>query len=101
MNRLKQKIIMDSRLKKNIESLYKYENECCSVKFKDIDDVFWFNNITGIQEFLNNQAVERYYDKSLRKGYFDYINDHGEKFRYLINKVFRGRLEVKEEKINA
>jgi len=40
MNRLKQKIIIDIRLKKNIESLYKYENKSCSVKFKDIEMYF-------------------------------------------------------------
>lgn len=90
-------VIIDNRLKKNIESLYKYGNESCSIKFKDISDTFWFNNKEELQEFVNNQEVERYYDKSLRKGFFDYINEYNEKFRYPINNVYRGKLEVKEE----
>lgn len=90
-------VIIDSRLKKNIESLYKYENGSCSIKFKDIGDTFWFNNKEELQEFVNNQAVERYYNKSLRKGHFNYINEYNEKFRYPISNVCRGKLEVQEE----
>ena len=90
-------IIIDSRLKKNIESLYEYKGGSCSVKFKDIDDTFWFNNYKELQEFVNNQAAERYCDKSLRKGYFDFINEYGEKIRYNIVENIRGKLKVKEE----
>lgn len=90
-------IIIDSRLKKNIESLYEYKGGSCSVKFKDIDDTFWFNNYKELQEFVNNQAAERYYDKSLRKGYFDFINDYNETLRYKIINNIRGKLRVKEE----
>ena len=90
-------VIMDNRLKKNIESLYKYENGSCSIKFKDINDTFWFNDKEELQDFVNNQASERYYDKSLRKGYFDYVNEYNEKFRYQISNVCRGKLELQEE----
>lgn len=90
-------IIIDSRLKKNIESLYEYKGGSCLVKFKDIDDTFWFNNYKELQEFVNNQAAERYYDKSLRKGYFDFINDYNETLRYKIIDNIRGKLKVKDE----
>lgn len=42
------------------------------------------------------QTKERYYDKSLRKGYFDYINEFNEIHRYMITNCTRGTLEVKE-----
>jgi hypothetical protein len=70
---------------------------CFSVKFKDLDDTFYFNTVGETQEFLRMQESERFYDKSLRKGYFDYKNEHGELFRYFV-KVGRGNLELLEEK---
>lgn len=32
-------LLIDNKLKKNIESLFTYKNGCCSVKFKDIDGI--------------------------------------------------------------
>jgi hypothetical protein len=87
------KIMIDSRLKKNVESLNSYKNGICSVRFKE----FWFNTVNDIQEFMHNQASERYFDKFLRKGYFDYTNEYGEILRYEISKVYKGQIEVKEE----
>ncbi|WP_125154526.1 hypothetical protein [Clostridium rectalis] len=96
MNKSNLKVMIDSRLKKNIESLMIYENGCCSVKFKDIEDTFWFDKVEDLQEFMLIQAKERYYDKSLRKGYFRYINENNEEVIYKINNVSRGKLEVEE-----
>ena len=89
-------IIVDSRLKKNIESLYEYKGGSCSIKFKDIDDTFWFDNREKLQEFVHVQARERYYDKIFRLNYFDYTNEHNEKIRYDIIRNTRGKLEVIE-----
>ncbi|HCL4455202.1 TPA: hypothetical protein N2D10_003229 [Clostridium botulinum] len=97
MNKSNLKVMIDSRLKKNIESLMTYENGCCSVKFKDIEDTFWFDTVGDLQEFMLSQASERYYDKSLRKGYFQYKNENNEEVIYKINNVWRGNLEVEEE----
>lgn len=98
---MKESIIIDSRLKKNIKEMMHYNNDCCSVKFKDLDDTFWFDNKYLLNNFLNNQASERYFDRSLRKGYFDYTNEYDETFRYYIE-ANRGTLKMlrDEEFIN-
>lgn len=79
-------VMVDTRMKSKIESLMDLsENknkQCYMVKFKDLQDAFFFGSKVEIQEFLNNQTVERFYDKKLRKGYFDYINEHGDTLRY-------------------
>lgn len=83
---------IDSRLKKNIENIQEWENGVYSLKMKDIQDTFWFNNIIDMSEFLNEQARERYYDKSLRKGQFTYLNEYDEKIVYTIDSVNRGTI---------
>ena len=89
---MKEAVFIDTRLKSKIEYLTN-----CSVRFKDMDDTFWFETYEELQEFLSKQSVERFYDKELRKGYFDYINENGETFRYFIE-VFRGKItSVREE----
>lgn len=89
-------IMVDSKMKSKIESVNEFEGETCSIRFKDLEDTFWFKSIYDLQEFLNNQSVERFYDKSLRKGYFDYTNENNETFRYHI-KSNRGSLELISE----
>jgi hypothetical protein len=89
-------VLMDSRMKSKIEDVMEWNNDVYSVKFKDLDDAFWFGSKVDLQEFLNNQAQERFYDKELRKGYFDYVNDAGETLRYHI-KSNRGTLTLLEE----
>ncbi len=93
-------VMVDTRLKRKIESM----NElcgACSIKFKDLIDTFWFDTTDQLQEFLNVQQNERYFDKELRQGYFDYINDANETLRYHI-KSNRGTLEViKEENLGV
>ena len=79
------KITIDSRLKSKIEELTDYskgENACYMVRFKDLDDAFWFSNDSDLYKFMAEQVSERFYDKELRKGYFDYENDEGETIRY-------------------
>lgn len=89
-------IVIDSRLKRKIENISEMEGEMCCVKFTDLEDVFWFENTNELQEFLNKQSVERYYDKSLRKGYFYYTNENNDTFRYYV-KCNRGNLELLNE----
>lgn len=92
-------ILIDTRLKNKIESLMDSSidgNESYSVKFKDLNDTFWFNDQFKLQEFFNNQTVERFYDKELRKGYFDYVNEYNETLRYHVE-VKRGILTLLKE----
>lgn len=93
---MKKSILVDSRLKNKIETLHEFKNNCCSVKFTDLQDVFFFNDEYGLQEFLNIQARERFYDKELRKGYFDYKNEYNETLRYYVESK-RGTLTLINE----
>lgn len=88
-------IVVDSRLRNKIESIYGGES-WCSVKFKDLADTFWFNSVGELQEFLNVQTRERYFHKTLRKGYFDYTNEYSEVLRYRVNS-HRGKLALLSE----
>lgn len=86
-------ILIDTRIKRFIEGCTHGENnETISLRLKDIDEAFWFENETEAQEFLNKQVTERVVDKELRKGYFDYTDEHGETHRYFIDKVTRGKI---------
>jgi hypothetical protein len=89
-------VMVDLRLKNKIESMKEWENDVCSISFKDLDDTFWFGSKLELQEFLNIQASERFYDKELRKGYFDYINENNETLRYHIESK-RGILTLLNE----
>ena len=89
-------IIIDSRLKSKIEELMEWNENYYSVKFKDLNDTFWFSDCIELQKFLHEQVSERFYDKSLRKGYFDYINEYDETFRYHIEPK-RGTLTLLKE----
>lgn len=89
-------IMIDRRMKSKIDSIYEYDNGACSIKFNDLNDTFWFNNRSDLQEFINQIAKERYYDKEVRNGYFDYINEHNEKFRYYVTSN-RGKLTLLKE----
>jgi hypothetical protein len=88
-------VMIDVRMKSKIESLTEW-GKVCSVKFNDIHDTFWFSDKNMLQEFLHNQAAERFYDKELRKGYFDYINEHSETLRYHVESN-RGTLTLLKE----
>lgn len=80
-------VLIDRRLKGKIESLMEYDiedNICYTVRFKNIDDMFWFESEVDLYNFMKEQASERFYDKELRKGHFNYINEYGETLRYYI-----------------
>ena len=81
-------ILIDTKLKKIIKLIE--WNGCYSVYLKDIDELFWFDDKIGVQEFLNIQARERFYDKELRKGYFEAMNEVKEIFIYKILEMNRG-----------
>lgn len=91
-------IMVDKRLVKFIGSLMVWNesepNECYSIHLNDIDETFWFNDKVELQEFVNAQASERFYDVELRKGEFAYINENNEKVVYIISDVSRGRLTI-------
>jgi len=80
-------VLIDRRLKGKIESLMEYDiedNICYTVRFKNIDDMFWFESEVDLYNFMKEQASERFYYKELRKGHFNYINAYGETLRYYI-----------------
>lgn len=93
MNKVKSNIgvIVDRRLVRLI-NLTEWNGGICSVTLSDLDETFWFNDSASLQEFLNEQTSERFYDTSLRKGYFHYINENGDKVQYDINEIKRGRI---------
>ena len=86
-------ILIDARIKRFVEGCLLGENdETISIRLKDIDETFWFENEVTAQEFLTKQVTERVGDKELRKGYFDYTNEFVETHRYFINEVARGKI---------
>lgn len=78
-------ISVNSKLRKKIESLCMYDNGSCSVRFNDLEDTFWFKDKYELQEFVNMQERERFFDKELRKGYFLYRNENNETFKYNVS----------------
>ena len=102
---MKKSIIIDTRLKSKIEDFTDWsrgENDTSySLKFKDIDDTFWFADDIALYDFLGRQISERFYDKDLRKGYFDYVNENGETLKYHIE-VSRGTVtSVRDENVGV
>lgn len=86
-------IMIDTRIKRFIKGYADVDNEnIICIVLKDINESFWFDDEARVQEFLNIQAIERVYDKELRKGYFDYVDERGVIHRYHINKVVRGKI---------
>ena len=86
-------ILIDTRIKRFVEGCLLGENdETISIRLKDIDETFWFENEVAAQEFLTKQVTERVADKELRKGYFDYTDECGETHRYSINEVVREKI---------
>lgn len=88
-------MLIDSRIKRFVEGT-KIEESFC-IRLTDVDEAYWFTDEVQAIDFLNAQARERVGDKELRKGYYDYQNEHGEIHRYLIKKVLRGKIEEFEE----
>lgn len=94
-------IIIDTRIQRFIDGYVigeEEENTVC-LWLNEIDKSFHFENEADAQAFLNNQVTERVGAKELRKGYFDYTNEHGEVHRYIIEKLNRGKIEKFTEDI--
>lgn len=89
-------VMIDTRMKNKIEAKYHYENGSYSIKFKDLQDIFWFDNSYDLQIFLNEVARERYYDNKVKKGYFLYKNENNETFKYNV-KSKNGTLNLENE----
>ena len=95
------KIFINKRLKSKIDSMYIYKNGSYSIRFKDLEDNFHFSNYETLFEFIRQQERERYADKSLRKGYFLYINEYDETFKYIVE-CKNGALKlIKEEFVES
>lgn len=37
-------VMTDTRLKRKVEYMNEHDEDVCSIKFIDLDDVFWFNS---------------------------------------------------------
>ena len=86
-------ILIDTRINRCVEGCLLGENdETISIRLKDIDETFWFENEVAAQEFLTKQVTERVGDNELRKGYFDYVDEYGDMHIYFINKTERGKI---------
>ena len=91
-------IIIGRKMKNRIEEAYKFNDNAYSIRFKDLKDIFWFSSIADLQDFINQVERERYYDKEVKKGYFTYTNEHGERIKYNV-KSNRGALTLLNEEI--
>ena len=91
-------ILVNPRLKNKIETLMdlSQDESCLMVKFKDLEDAFFFSSDAELQEFLRKQEAERFFDRELRKGYFDYTNENNETIRYHVESK-RGTLKLLRE----
>ena len=93
-------IVIDTRIKRFIEGYIVGENEdIIAIKLNDIGETFWFDDKIKVQEFLNEQVTERIYDKELRKGYFDYVDEYRTIHRYYINKLVKSKITTYNEEI--
>lgn len=89
-------IVIDRRLKSKIEELAEWDENVYYVRFKDLEDTFWFDDLNTLQDFLNQNSRERYYDKEVKLGYFTYTNENNEIFKYHV-KSNRGKLSLLSE----
>lgn len=86
-------LLIDTRIQRFVEGCLLGENDdTISIRLKDVDETFWFENEVAAQDFLNKQVTERVADKELRKGYFDYLDEYGTNHRYFINEVVKGKI---------
>lgn len=93
-------ILIDKRIQRFIVGeLWGENDDIMCIMLKDIEEAFWFVDEVLAQDFLNIQAIERVYDKELRKGYFDYVDEYGATHRYYINKLVRGKITSFTEEI--
>lgn len=93
-------IVISTRLKRFVEGFVLGENEdVISMHLKDIDESFFFNSEASAQNFLNRQTSERFGDNELKLGYFDYEDEYGIVHRYIINKLYRGKIVSYTEEI--
>lgn len=92
-------IMVINRLQKFIQvTQFDFDNMTTySVYLKDVDMSFHFETEKEVQDFLNKQATERFSAKELRKGYFDYVNEHKETHRFLIKDLYAGKIVEFEE----
>lgn len=92
--------IINKRLEKFIKVCLLGENQdVLSIHLDDIGESFYFDDEAEIQNFLNKQSIERFGGKSLRNGYFDYVDEYQETHRYVINVNKNGEISSYYEKI--
>lgn len=86
-------IIIDKKLERFVKGHLLGEHEdILSVYLNDIGESFYFDNQVAAQDFLNKQSIERFGDKELRTGYFDYTDEFGTMHRYIIESLIRGKV---------
>ncbi len=86
-------IVIDKKTEKFIKGCLLGKNEdVLSIHLNDIGESFYFDNPITAQDFLNKQSIERFGDKKLRSGYFDYIDEYGAVHRYTVDSLIRGKI---------
>lgn len=93
-------IIIDKKLEKFVKGCLLGEHEdILSIHLNDIGESFYFDEQVAAQDFLNKQSIERFGDKELRAGYFDYTDEYGTMHRYIIKSLARGKIIAYSEKV--
>ena len=86
-------IVIDKRLNRFVRCCILGKNEdVLSIHLDDIDESFYFDDSDVAKDFLNKQSIERFGDKELRKGYFDYIDEYETIYRYRIRPSSIGKI---------
>lgn len=93
-------IIIDKKLERFIKVCLLGEHEdILSIHISDIGESFYFDKQVTAQDFLNKQSIERFGDKELRVGYFDYMDEYGTIHRYIIKSLVRGKIIAYSEEV--
>lgn len=88
------RLMIDKRLRSIIEGRI-WDGGVVSFLVKDVDETFFFVDTVKAQDFLNTQSTERFADKTLRKGYFDFVEEHpagNTVHRYFIDELKNGKI---------
>ena len=93
-------IIIDKKVERFVKGCLLGEHEdILSIHLNDIGESFYFDNPVAAQDFLNKQSIERFGDKELRAGYFDYTDEYGTTHRYDIKSLARGKIISYSEEV--
>lgn len=95
-------IVIDKKIERFVKGCLLGKNEdVLSIYLSDIGESFHFDNKVVAQDFLNKQSIERFGDKELKTGYFDYTDEFGTIHRYIIKSLTRGKIIAYSEEVTT